>query len=301
LTKTERLRENKLPETRSRPVFSGTRFKGIAAPLLFLILAFILEFLLVYSFLLLGLSDKNAWTNTLQFPGTNFALTITVSPLFHLLPVAVLIVLVSSWLYLAKTYTYSFAIAEKRKHPPPSRREIESRRFKSLRRLYRRIDRRLQRVGRSIKAGFLRIPGMAGVSERLSLTKSSVGSALIVFAVFVSISFLLYIVIYPDLIRNIVVGFYEADSSRVDFVVGVGNSLRGVGGSLGVTVANGLWGAAPGFRQGLASIGASLTGSIVNFDAAGKYVLSQNAASMIVVAIALIYGWYTSIRRPRKR
>jgi hypothetical protein len=265
-------------------------------------LAIAVEFLLVYSFQLLGLSDKTAWSGTLQFPGTNLAFTITFSPLFQLLPVTVLIVLISSWVYLARTYTYSLAIVEKRKHPlPPSRREIEKRRLKGLRRLSRGISRRFQRVGRSIKAGFLRVPGVAGASRRLSLAKSSVRSALTVFAVFVSFSLLLYVVVYPDLIRNLVVGFYQADSSRVDFVVGVGNLLQGVGGSLGTAIANGLWAAAPGFRQSLAGIGASLTGSIVNFDVAGKYILSQNAASMTVVTIALVYGWYASIRRPRRR
>lgn len=291
-----------LSETRSRPITSRFRFKGLAAPLLFLLLAVVFEFLLVLSFQLLGLSDRNAWTNTLQFPGTNLALTISISPLFHLLPVTVLIVLVSSWLYLARTYTYSLTIVEKRKHPlPPSRREIEKRRLRSLRRLSRGISRRFQRVGRSIKAGFLRVPGVAGVSRRLSLAKSSVRSALTVFTVFVSISLLLYIIVYPDLIRNLVIGFYQADSSRVNFVVGVGNMLQGVGGSVGTAIVNGLWAAAPGFRQSLASAGASLTGSIVNFDVAGKYVLSQNAASLTVIAIALVYGWYASIRRPRKR
>jgi hypothetical protein len=109
------------------------------------------------------------------------------------------------------------------------------------------------------------------------------------------------------LIRNIVVGFYEADSSRVDLVVGIGNGLQGIGkslppiGGLGTAIVNGLWAAASGFRQGLSGVGASLTGSIVNSDAASKYILSQNIASWTVVLIALAYGWYASIQRPRKR
>lgn len=294
-----------MTETRSRPVLSRPRVKGWTAPLLFLIMAVIFEFLLVYSFQLLGVNDINAWT-ILQFPGTGLALTI--NPLFHLLPLAVLIVLISSWVYLTRTYTYSFAIAEKRKlASPPLRREIEKRRLKSLRRLSRGINRRFQRIGRSIRAAFLKIPGMAGVSRRLSLTKSSVRSALTVFTVFISISLLLYIVVYPDLIRNLVVGFYQVDPSRVDFVVGISNGLQGIGealppiGGLGTAIVNGLWAAAPGFRQSLAGVGASLTGGIVTYDAAGKYILTQNAAALTVVAIALLYGWYASIRRPRKR
>jgi hypothetical protein len=293
-----------LTETHSRPVFSRPRVKGWAAPLLFLIVAIIFEFLFVYSFQLLGVSDKNAWT-ILQFPGTDLALTI--SPLFHLLPLTVLIVLFSCWVYLTRTYASSFTITEKRKPSALSRREIERRRLKSVRRMSRGISRRFQRVGRSLKAAFLKIPGMPSVSKRLSLGKGSVRSALTVFTVFISISVLFYIVVYPDLIRNLVVGFYQADSSRIDFVMGVGRGLQGIGealppiGGLGAAIVNGLWAAAPSFRQGLAGVGASLTGGIVNYDAAGKYILSQNAASLTVVAIALLYGWYASIRRPRKR
>ena len=158
-----------------------------------------------------------------------------------------------------------------------------------------------------MKAAFLKVPGIAGLSTRLSITKSSVRSALTVFTVFVSVSLLLYVIVYPDLIRDIVVGFYEADSSRVNFVVGIGNGLRGIGealppiGSLGTAIVNGLWAAAPGFRQSLAGVGTSLTGGIVNYDATGKYILSQNAAALSVVAIALLYGRYPSIRRPRRR
>jgi len=248
---------------------------------------------------LLGVSDKNAWT-VLQFPGTGLALTI--SPLFHLLPLAILIALISSWIYLTETFTHSFAIAEKRKPASPfSRREIERRRLKSLRRFSRGISRRFQRFGRSLKTAFLRIPGVASISKRLSLARNSVNSALTVFIVFISISLFLYIIVYPDLIHNIVVGFYQADSSRVNFVVGIGNGLQGIGGDLGTAIVNGLWAAAPGFHQSLAGVGASLTEGIVAYDAAGKYILSQNAAVLSVVAIALLYGRYSTIRRPRRR
>jgi hypothetical protein len=224
------------------------------------------------------------------------------------LPLTVFVVLFSSWLYLARAYTFSLTIIGKKKPAPQlSRREIEKRRLKGLRKLSRGISRRFERVGRSLKATFLRVHSISSVSKRVSLAKNSVRSALTVFTVFVSISLLLFIIVYPDLIRNMVVGFYEADSSRVDFVVGVSDRLQGIGeslppiGGLGTAIVNGLWAIAPGFRQGLAGVGASLTGFIVNSDAAGKFILSQNIASWIVVLIALAYGWYASIRRPRKR
>ncbi len=240
-----------------------------------------------------------AWT-ILQFPGTSVALTI--SPLFHLLPLTVLIVLFSAWIYLTRIYAQSLATVERRKPTaPPSRRELERRRLKGMRRFSRGINRRFQKIGHSIKAAFLKIPGMTGASKRLSFARASVRSAVTVFAVFISVSFLLFVIVYPDLIRNIVVGFYQADSSRVNFVRGVGNGLQGFGGGVGTAIAEGLWAAAPGFRQSLSGVGASLTGGIVHYTGDGKYVLSQNVAALAVIGIALLYGWFTSIQRPRKR
>jgi hypothetical protein len=278
------------------------------ALIVFLVIAFILEFLLVYSFQLLGLTDKNAWILTLQIPGTSLSFNVVVSPLFHLLPVTVLIVLISSWTYLARYTAFAFARVEKGKRvSPATRREVEKRRLRSLRRFSKALSRRLQRVGRSVKAGFLRVPGVLAVSKRLFSARVAVRSALAVFAVFLSISLLLYVVFYPDVISQLVIGFYRANPSCLGFVTGVGDWLRGVGealppiGGLGTALVNGLWEAAPGFRQGLTGVGASLTGSVVSFDVSGKYILSQNVASLTVIFVALIYGWYASSRRPRRR
>ena len=298
-----------MPETSSkRFAFRGTAIKGSVGLILFLAVAFVLEFLLVYSFLLFGLTEKYAWVLPLQVPGTSLTFDIVISPLFHLLPATVLIVLLSCRLYLTRYTALALSRAEASKRvSPASRREFEKRRLRSLRRFAKGVSRRFQRVGRSVKAGFLRVPGVSSVSKRLSSARASVRSALVVFEVFISISLLLYIVVYPDLIRNLVVGFYRANPSSLGFVTGVGDGLRGVGeafpaiGGLGTAFINGLCGAAPGFRNSLAGVGASLTGSIVSFDVAGKYILSQNVAVWTVVFVALLYGWLASSRRPRRR
>lgn len=298
-----------LSETSSkRFAFRGTAIRGSVGLILFLVVAFVFEFLLVYSFLLFGLTDKYAWVIPLQVPGTSSAFNIVISPLFHLLPATVLIVLLSCRLYLTRYTALALTRAEASKRvSPAARREFEKRRLRSLRRFAKGVSRRFQRVGRSVKAGFLRVPGVSFASRRLSSSRASVRSALVVFEVFISISLLLYIVVYPDLIRNLVVGFYRANPSSLGFATGVGDWLRGVGealpaiGGLGTAFINGLWGAAPSFKNGLAGVGASLTGSIVSYDVAGKYILSQNVASLTVVFVALLYGWLVSSRRPRRR
>jgi len=299
----------KLPETRKkRLIVRWTAPKSFVALLLFLILALFFEFLLVYSFQSFGLTDKNAWTGMFKVPATNWSFIVSVSPLFHLLPITVIVVLVSSWAYLTKYTAFMPSRAEAAKRTlPPTRRETEKHRFRKLRSFSKRISRRAQRIGRSVKAGLQRIRGVSYVSKRLYFTRAAVRSALAVLAVFLSMSLLLYIVVYPDLIHQGVVGFYRSNSSFLGFVTGTIDLVRGAGqalpplGGLGTAINNALLGAAPGFRHGLAGAGATLTGSLVGLDVTGKYVLSQNVAAWSAALVALIYSSYASSRRPRRR
>jgi len=72
--------------------FRWTAPKGLLTIGLFLAPALISEFIIVSFFVYSGLTDIFA----LKF----FA--VTISPLFHLLPLAVIVVLVLSWIYLTK-------------------------------------------------------------------------------------------------------------------------------------------------------------------------------------------------------
>lgn len=297
-----------LPETRGkRLIFKWTAPKSFAALLLFLILALFFEFLLVYSFQSFGLTDKNVWTGTFQIPAINWSFVVSLSPLFHLLPITVIVVLISSWAYLTKYTAVSLRAEAARRTLPLTRRETEKHRLKWLRRFSKRISRRMQRIGRSLKAGFQRIPGVSYVSKRLYFARAAVRSALAVLAVFLSMSLLLYIVVYPDLIHQWIVELYRSNSSFLGFVTGTIDLVRGVGqalpplGGLGTAINNALLGAAPSFRHGLAGVGAALTGSIVGLDVVSKYVLSQNVAAWSVALVALIYGLYVSFRRPKRR
>jgi len=298
-----------LSETRGkRLIVRWTAPKGFAALLLFLILAMFFEFLLVYSFQLIGLTDKNAWTGTFQIPLTNWSFIVSVSVVFHLLPMTVIVVLASSWTYLTKYTAFVPSRAEStRRTLPSTRRETEKHRFRKLRVFSKRISRRVQRIGRSVKAGFQRIRGVSYVLKRLYFAGAALRSALAVLAVFLSMSLLVYIVVYPDLVHKGVVGLYRGNSYFLWFVTGTIDSVRGVGqvlppiGALGTAINNALLGAAPGFRVGLAGVGAALTGSIVGLDVTGKYVLSQNVAAWVSALVALIYGSYASSRRRKRR
>jgi len=292
----------RLSQTRGKPlIFGWSAPKGFAALLLFLILAFFCEFMLVYSFQSFGLTDKNDWKGTFQIPATNWSFSVSISPLFHLLPITVMVVLVSSWAYLKKTTAFSPSRAETARRAPPSAwRETQKHRFRGFRRFFKRVSRRVQGIGRAVNAWFQRIPGVSYVSKRLYLARAAVRSALTVLAVFLSMSLLLYIVVYPDLIHQGVVALYRGNPSFLWFVTGTAELARGVGQALS-PINNALLEAAPSFRDSLAGVGAALTGSVVGLDVASKYVLSQNVAAWVSAFVAFVYRSYASSRRPRRR
>jgi hypothetical protein len=282
-------------------MFRWTGRKGFAAIVLFFILTVLVELLMVYSFQMLGLVDPAVLVGTLSIPGTNLSLVVSISPLLHLLPLSVIIVLLASWMYLTK---YSAFIQQQvetgKRGPPPSQRMQESRRFKSLRRLSRRVTRRLQRAGRAVRTGFEKIRGVSYISQRLHFARAAVRSALMVLLVFIVIAFLTAIIEYPDLIHSWTVNLYRGSPALLNFVVGIGQSLRGISDGVGSALFNAFAGAGPGFRQSLVNAGTALTGSIVRLDVAGKYVIAQNLAAWISAVIALVYGTYASSRPSRR-
>jgi len=282
--------------------------KGFSAMVLFLFLALLLEAFLVYSFQTLGLADPSAKGTTFLVPLTNWTLGVSVSPLLHLLPLGVIIVMMCSWAYLTK---YTAFVPER---PEPSRRvsastfrrEQEARRFRSLRRFTRRISRRLQRVGRAVKSGVQRIRGVSYISQRLYFARATVRSALTVLLIFLSIALLLFVIEYPDVIRVLAVNLHMGSPTFRDFVLGTTQWVQGIGqavpplGGLGTALNNAVFGVAPGFRRALQGAG-SLTVSVAQLDVTGKYVLSQNLAAWISAVVALAYGAYVSSGSRRRR
>jgi hypothetical protein len=273
--------------------------------ILFLALCLFFELLLIFAFQTMGLTDQNAWVSTLLIPGTSWALIVTISPLLHLMPITVIIVLFASWRYLAKANVFLLQPEIAKRVPP--RRTMETGRLKSIRRSFRNVGRRLQRFGRTVKSGFAKIPGASSVSQRLSSAHAAVRSAIVILIAFISIAVGLVFVAYPDLIYHLTVNLYRGSPALVNFAAGIASWLNGVGtllsplGGLGTAINNGLIAAAPGFRQSLETAGTTLTGPITGLDIAGKFALSQNVAAYAAAIIALIYGAYASTRRRRVR
>jgi len=275
-----------------RLIFKWTAPKGFVAIVLFFALAFLFEYLMVYFFTFSGLTDNF----TFKF----FA--ITISPLFHLMPLGVIFVLISSWAYLTKY----IAVVPRRTSPakkPSERHRRQPRRarktrFTSFRNFFRRIG-----------AAFLRIRGVSYVQQRLFFARAAVKSAATVLAVFLVSVLALYILVYPNLSHDVAIGLYGANPSFHGFVLktieiaqGIAQALSPIG-WLASAINGALRAVAPGFRNAIEGLGSSMTGPLTNIDLVWKYALCQNAAAWISAIAALAYGEYASrvyrIRKPR--
>lgn len=259
--------------------------KGLASIIVFLIIVFLLEYLIVYSSASFGLED----TNPLSWQV--FSFTITVSPLFHILPLSVAIVLVSSWMHLTRHVSVGPRKLEPIRSRPPPPRRIEKARFKTLRRYYKRISKKLGEAGRRIKDLFL--------ENRLAdlLKRPTIKSAWTIILSFGALVLLIYVIVYPQIIpdaANWLLG--GGNSVFQSFVIGTINAANAIGqtlspiGWVAASIINGLVASAPGFRNWVIGFTTPLVKPLISLDIIGKYVLVQNVAAWVSALTALYYG-----------
>jgi hypothetical protein len=288
-----------------RLIFRWTAPEGAAAIALFFALAVLIEYLAVCLFRSYGLAD----TQIFQLPLAVF--TITISPLFHLIPLGVIIVLVSSWTYLTK---YTAKVPRRRtpvKTPSAKPRKpvkkVRKKRFKSIRSFSRKASRKFRKVTRvlktfyhRIKAGVLGIRGVSPVMQRLFFARAAVKSTATVVLIFL-VSFLtLHLMGYPSLVHDLVVGLYRGNPSFHGFVIGtietagsIGQALSPIG-WLASAVNDALISASSGFRGALEGFIISITGPLVELDPMWRYAVCQNIAAWFSAIAALAYGQYTT-------
>jgi len=305
-------------EKRWKPLFfRWTAPKGFTAMVLFSALAIVTEYVLVLFFSSFGLVDKALFTQTVQVPLTNLLFTITVSPLFHLIPIGVVVVLIASWMHLTKHIAIVPHRVEPVKKPLTTRerrypRALEKR-FKPIRRFYRGIGKRFRRVSRALKGLYrrvstavLRIRSVSNVMQRLFFARTAVKSTVTVLTVFLTSIFILYAFVYPSLIHDMIVRLYAENPSFQGFVLETMRQAREIGrvlspiGWLASTVNGALVAVAPGFRSSLEGFGAPIVGPLAKLDLVWKYALCQNAAAWFSAIATLAYGQYTSRLYRRK-
>lgn len=246
--------------------FSWTAPKGLLTIGLFLALAFISEFFMVSFFAGSGLTEA-------------YIYSLPVSPLFHILPLVVIVVLVLSWMYL----TNYIAMRPRRTSPTKvskTHRRRPRRRTKSKQNIMGAIKKFFSKIG----SVFPRSSGDSFVQRRHSFGRVSLESAVTVLTVFLLSIILLSVLVYPNLFTDFAVEFYSVNSA----LQGVMQSLADVL----VSIASGLDSIAPGFRNAFEGLITSKSSPLTGGDLLWRYVFCQNAAAWISAIVALAYVRY---------
>lgn len=233
--------------------FGGwTSQKGLLTIGSFVALAFVAEFFMISFFAGSGLTETGA---------------LPVSPLFHILPLAVILVLVSSWMYL----TNHILTRPHRTAPTKTTKTRNSRR-------------RPKKASKSVLNKITSIFSSSNVSsapQRLTFDSVSLESTLTVMTVFLLSIILLAVMVYPNLFTRFAVGFYSEASPLQGFMQSLGDAAVSVGSVLD--------GVAPGFRSAFEGIVSAKFSSLTAGDIVWRYVLCQNVAAWISAVVALVY------------
>jgi len=250
--------------------FRWTAPKGLLTIGLFLALALISEFFTVSFFAGSGLTEVVAYP-------------LPISPLFHLLPLAVILVLVSSWIYLTK----HIAMRPRRISPAKvSKIRGRPRGRKTRSKSTRSVMGAVKNFFSKISSVFLRSSGGSFVQRRLSFGRVALESAVTVLTIFLLSIILLSVLVYPNLFTDFAVGFYSKTSPLQGFMQSLADVL--------VSIASGLDSIAPGFRNAFEGLVTSRPHSLTGGDILWRYVFCQNAAAWVSAIAALAYVRYFS-------
>jgi len=257
-------------------VIHWNTLKGSLSIVVFVVVAALAEFLVVLYAMSLGVKDVGELK-------TSGPVTIIISPLFELVPIAVVITLSFSWIYLTKKLSVRPVqpIGRAAMRQPPSKKS----------QLAKGSVEKTAPNPASAK-------GASSIWQMIYSARATIKSALIVFLVFAALVLVISLLAFPGAIYQALTSSYQSHSPLYKFVVSVGNSLSGFArtvspiGSIAAAIHNGLVATSPGVRTVGTAFG-SLIAPLANLDAAGKYLFFQNLAAWISVFSVLLYGQYS--------
>jgi hypothetical protein len=268
------------------PATGRKMLKRLSTTLLFLITTAVIEYLIVLFAMSLGLQDTSIVQWSFQFPGTSSALTLTLNPLFHLVPICVIVTLAFSWTYLTKK------VATRKQEMHRGKVETFSRQKSEKRGIVSRIRRAGSNFSRGIRS---RLSVLNRFSQRVRLGRPTVRSALMVILFFCMFTLLFILLAYPKLIYHGMSSLYRANPALLNFVNSVNNWVKGAGealgpiGGIGKAITDGLIAASPGVRDLGVGLG-EIIKPMASLDNAGKFLVFQNAAAWISAIVVLIFG-----------
>jgi hypothetical protein len=247
-----------------------TNLKDWETMLLFFVIAVLIEVLVVLYALSLGVEDSMPLRWSFVFPGTNFSTTITISPLFHLVPIAVVIALMSSWAYLKKQ------IAVKPSGAHRTRPSVIGKHAKAQK----------TRPGR-MKSIFSRKKSATDFRKEARPRHVSLRSALIVLITFSALLLMISLFAFPGAIYQFAASIYENSPSLDNFARGTATYV----GMVFSSINKALIGAAPGFGNFVVAVG-TVIAPLATLDNDGKYLVFQNAAAWASTLIIILYAKY---------
>lgn len=260
-------------EKRGQLTISWTAPKGLLTIGLFITLAVVSELAIVSFFTYSGL------TETATYP-------LPISPLFHLLPLAVIFVLVLSWMYLMKhvsTRPYRVStvkVSEGRRRPRRSRSKTTQGVLKPIKKTF---DKMRKAIAGSDGGSF--------AQGRLTFGNVAFESIAIVLTVFLISIILLAVLVYPNLFTEVAAGLYGTNTALHGFARGISEALQGAIEALG-PINDVLRAIAPGVRNLAEGVSSPNAPHLASGDILWRYVFCQNAAAWISAFSALAYVRY---------
>jgi hypothetical protein len=257
-----------------QPKIRWTSLKGLVSIILFLLVAILIEYLVFLYALGLGTEDTSPWQSSFSFPGTGWSITLTISPLFHLVPMATILALVTSWIYLTRRIAATPKDTWKGK--VGRGRKTES-----------RIGRATKQFLSKLQSGLSKVKGFAYAGKKIKSARAPIRSALLVFLIFLFFVFVTSLLAYPQIIYHAVAEAYRNNPALLGFIKGTGEALTPVSKTLdGIFLS-----AASGFRDFVLSVGNTIK-PLTSLNNEGKYLVFQNVAAWISAFTALFYVKY---------
>jgi hypothetical protein len=262
------------------------RLRRFAPLILFVLITALSEILVVLYAMSLGLKDTGLLQWSFLFPGASSPTTLTISPLFHLVPICVTVTLASGWVYLSKRLATKRQEIRKGKIEPSTRQKVEKKGIVS------RIRFAGKNFSKRIKTRF---SGVSRVTQRMRLGRPTVRSAIFALLTFGVFILMFSLFAYPNLIYRTVSDLYRANTGLPNFIAATDSWARGAAEALGPigwlasSINTGLLSATPGFRDFVVGLGGVIS-PLASLDDAGKYLAFQNIATLISVFLILLYG-----------
>ncbi|MCW3981117.1 MAG: hypothetical protein NWF11_06540 [Candidatus Bathyarchaeota archaeon] len=270
------------------PIFRWTNLKNLLAILLFASISILLEYIAVSFAVSTGIKDPTGITLT----------NVTFSPLYFLVPAAVVIALTASFIHLT-TNILTLKRKSETKRKQQVRRTIRKKsRLDSVRRFSGRISQTTRRIRTKIRKTW----GIRQVADRIDSAKSVIGCASTIIVTFTALVILVTAAAYPKLVPSTTADFFHGNPVFLNFVTstiraseGISNAIPPVG-AIATSIHNALTTVAPGFRDTLVTFLYPLSNGLASLSPIAKFLLAQNTAAWSVAVVAIFYRYYVRRR-----